>query len=103
MISLCELFKQSKVVRYTGKAWKHHIAKNFIEGHCPTNPNGAGKGGTIFLDYKKMSEYLIKDGRDWYVAELDLVNHPICFEFGNNWMATILKAKRSDKGFVPHM
>jgi hypothetical protein len=101
MISLLEIYKKATVSNYTGKAWKHHIAEHFEEGLCPTHPNGAGKGGTIFLDYEKMLEYLIEDGRRWYVAELNLVNCPIRYDFTDKWMVTILKSKDSKEGFKP--
>lgn len=86
---------------YAGLAWKHHIAEHFEDGLCPTHPNGAGAGGTVFIDYKKMIEYLKADGRRWYVAELQLDNDPLLFEFGNDWMATILVDKSSYAGFKP--
>lgn len=88
-------------ILYTGLAWKHHIAEHFEDGSCPTHPNGAGKGATIFIDYLKMINYLKNDGRCWYVAELKLENEPLIFEFGNNYMATIQRNYHSDKGFKP--
>ena len=84
---------------YTGKAWKHHISSDF--GNTSTSDkNGAGKGGTIFLDYDKMLDYLKADGRKWHVAELYLESHPIRYDFGNNYMATILEDCESDVGFA---
>ena len=86
---------------YSGLAWKHHIAEHFENGSCPTHPNGAGKGGTIFIDYQEMIKYLKEDGRYWYVAELMLENEPLIFEFGNDYMATIQRNCRSEHGFSP--
>ena len=88
-------------VLYTGLCWKHHISEHFENGLCPTSPNGAGKGGTVFTDYSKMIEYLKKDGRRWHIAELELKNEPLIFEFGNNYMATIPFDKISTHGFKP--
>ena len=86
---------------YTGKAWKHHISKHFDEGSMPTSPNGAGKGGTVFIDYEKMIEYLTEDGRNWHIAELDLKDEPLIFEYGNDWMATVTRNIFSKEGFKP--
>lgn len=77
---------------------EHHIAEHFENGSCQTHPNGAG--GTVFTDYDKMLEYLISDGRSWYVAELSLDNEPLVFEFCNDYMATIMISKLSELGFV---
>ena len=88
-------------VLYAGLAWKHHISEHFENGNCPTHPNGAGKGATIFTDYNKMIDYLKKDGRHWHVAELNLQNEPLIFEFGNNYMATIQRDFLSENGFKP--
>lgn len=86
-------------VKYiSGKAWKHHISENFSKNK--SLKNGAGKGGTIFLNYEKMIEYLKKDGRDWHIAELELNNDPVKLEFNNDWMATILINKKSITGFM---
>ena len=91
----------NKIVLYTGLAWKHHIADDFENGNIPTKPNGAAKGGTIFVDYKKMLEYLKSDGRRWYVAELKLENEPLIFNFNNKYMATIQRNCLSEDGFKP--
>jgi hypothetical protein len=88
-----------KIDFYTGKAWKHHIASDFQNG-MPTS-GGAGKGGTIFLDYYKMLDYLKKDGRDWYIAELDLKDNLVKYEYGNDYMVTTLVNIISKKGFKP--
>jgi hypothetical protein len=90
-----------KLVLYTGLCWKHHISEDFETGKCPTKPNGAGKGGTVFTNYFKMIEYLKKDGRLWHIAELELINEPLVYEFQNDYMATILINKRSKHGFMP--
>lgn len=88
-------------VLYKGFAWKHHLAEDFENGTCPTHPNGAGKGSTIFTDYDKMLRYLKRDGRRWYVAELVLDFEVIQYGFGNSYMATILSNKSSKEGFKP--
>lgn len=84
---------------YTGIAWKHHISEHFENSKCETIPNGAGKGGTIFIDYEKMINYLKEDGRNWHIAELNLFNEPLIFKFKNKWMANITKNIHSEKGF----
>ena len=84
--------------KYTGKAWKHHIAEDFISGRCPIS-GGAGEGGTIFTDYAEMLKYLSQDGREWYAAELDLIDEQIVFEFGNIYMATTTRNIPSSTGF----
>lgn len=91
----------TKPVLYAGLAWKHHISEHFENGSCPTHPNGAGKGATIFTDYNKMLDYLKQDGRRWHVAELKLENEPLIFEFGNDYMATIQNNCLSEQGFKP--
>jgi hypothetical protein len=88
-------------MQYSGKAWKHHIADDFENDLSLCFQNGVGAGGTIFLDYSKMIDYLQKDGGKWYVAELDLFNTPISFDFGNDYMATILVSCLSNTGFIP--
>lgn len=85
---------------YTGKAWKNHISSNFKNGNAKLDA-GAGKGGTIFLDYDKMIAYLLEDGRQWHAAELDLTSELLLYEFGNDWMATILRDIPSIGGFNP--
>lgn len=83
------------------KAWKHHIAEHFLNDSIPADKNGAGKGGTVFTDWDKMVEYLKKDGRNWYAAEINVEKDELLFEFGNGYMATILVNKSSLDGFVP--
>lgn len=92
---------REKVKLYSGVAYKHHIAEHFENGSCVTHPSGAGAGATIFLDYKKMVDYLKKDGRSWYVAELQLNKEFLIFEYDNDYMATIQKDCISKKGFKP--
>lgn len=89
------------MVNYTGKSWKHHISEHFEENDLHLKENGAGAGGTIFTDYHKMIDYLKADGRKWHVAELILIQTPIVFEFGNDFMATILIDWVSIEGFKP--
>lgn len=93
--------KVSKIDIFTGKAWKHHKASNFISGSSQPHPNGAGAGGTIFLDYERMLEYFGSDVAQWWVCELELQNDPIRFDFGNTPMVTILVNKPSKEGFKP--
>jgi hypothetical protein len=90
----------NEIIFYTGNAWKHHIAKDFEKGLAPIE-GGAGKGGTIFFDYDKMVEYLKDDGREWYVAKLELDHDPVKFNFGCDYMGTILINKLSKEGFKP--
>lgn len=85
-------------MQYTGTAYKHHISEHF---NGSDSHNGAGAGGTIFLDYEKMLRYLKADGRKWHVAELCLRDCPIRFDFENDYMATILVDWASESGFYP--
>lgn len=90
------------VTYFTGTAWKHHIAEHFESGQIPLLPSTcAGINSTIFTDYDLMIDYLRADGRRWYVAELQLVNHPLYFDFGNDFMATTPVSIKSVTGFVP--
>lgn len=51
--------------------WKHHIAENFENGVTPTKNNGVGAGGTVFFDFDKMKNWLMKnDARRFYVAPI---------------------------------
>jgi len=88
---------------FSGQAWKHHISEYFVKDNYKKYPSGAGKGGTIFTDYDKMLDYLNKDGRRWHIAELNLQNEPLLFEFGNSYMATIQRDFLSEKGFEPYI
>jgi hypothetical protein len=81
------------------KAWKHHLAENFENAFSPTHNNGAGVGATIFTNYDKMLVYLKKDGRRWYIAELDVKESEIARDMFDDAMATILVNKKSKKGF----
>jgi hypothetical protein len=81
---------------YTGMAWKHHISEHFENYE---EFGGAGKGGTIFIDYNKMLNYLKEDGRNWHIAELNLYNEPLIFKFKDKWMANVTRDIHSDKGF----
>lgn len=88
------------LTQYTGKAWKHHIAADY-ENWDNSIPTGAAYGSTIFTNYDKMLDYLRTDGRHWAVAELDLEDATLLFEFGNDYMATILQNSLSKEGFKP--
>ena len=103
LFDIKKLFIGYSSAEFTGKAWKHHSAANFTkeENPSPRHPNGAGKGGTIFIDFNAMIDYLEADGREWYIAELDLNKTPILFDMGNFGMATILTDLQSEKGFFP--
>ena len=74
-----------KCDHYSGYAWKHHLSSQ-VKPHY----EGAGAGATIFTDYSVMLEYLKKDGRDWHIAELYLIDAPIRYDFKNKNMVTIL-------------
>jgi|TARA_R110000751_G_scaffold15422_4_gene50027 hypothetical protein len=80
--------------------WKHHISEHFKDGTLTTD-GGAGVGGTVFMDYEKMVEYLKKDGREWYVAELEVDETELEFNFKQNYMATILVNRISKTGYKP--
>jgi len=82
------------------KVWKHHIAKHFEDGTLITDAY-PDIGSTVFTNYNLMVEYLKRDGRRWYVAELKLENETLVFEFGNNYMATIQRYYLSEQGFKP--
>ena len=86
-------------MKYTGKAWKHHISEHF--SGTDSDGNGARAGGAIFLDYEKMLEYLKRDGRQWHICELNLQECPILFDFENDYVATILIDWVSESGFYP--
>lgn len=100
MANIDRLIEMSNTINYTGKAWKHHVSSDFTD-EATNCDNGAGKGGTIFLDYDKMIEYLNSDGRKWHVAELNLKSCPIRYDFGNKYMATIMQDWLCENGFVP--
>jgi hypothetical protein len=80
--------------------WKHHISEHFKDGTLTTD-GGAGVGGTVFIDYEKMMEYLKKDGREWYVAELEVDETELEFNFKQNYVATILVNRISKTGYKP--
>lgn len=80
-----ELFENPIESMFSGKAWKHHLTKQVKEWY-----EGAGKGATIFLDYDFMVKYLKEDGREWSVAELELKDTPIRYDFLSKGMVTIL-------------
>jgi hypothetical protein len=48
-----------------------------------------------------MINYLKEDGRKWHIAELNLKDEPLIFEFGNDWMATVIRDILSEQGFKP--
>ena len=91
--------ESNNCVFYTGKAWKHHVSKDFKNKKLLQCVNGAKKGATVFLDYHKMIDYLKADGRKWHAAELNLFSTKIEFNFKNKHMATILEDCISVKGF----
>lgn len=87
---------------YTGKAWKHHVAEHFEKDPGLLGPgNGAGAGGTIYLDYEYMLQQLRTDKRRWYVAELDLVDEPLVFTSTITERATTTRDIESREGFKP--
>ena len=79
--------------------WKNHISEDFKKNPSLLINNGVGIGGTIFLDYNKMVDYLIKNGRRWHVAEIDMEEHE--FKNINNFMAISLVSRYSKSGFKP--
>lgn len=82
-------------------AYKHHISEHFEEDPSLVFDNGAGKGGTVFLDYDKMVDYLMNDGRRWHICTLEVNINELKFEFNNDWMATILVNKKAIDYFKP--
>ena len=74
------------------KAWKHQIAEHFEDGTLTTDAFPA-LGSTVFTNYEKMVSYLRKDGRRWYIAELE-VNEEEIEPFKNGFMATIKVIKQ---------
>jgi hypothetical protein len=84
------------------KAWKHHISEHFEPiGFIPCHPNGGGKGGTIFLNYQTMIEYLKNTEMDWHVAELNVTESQITRHPNNKYLATLNESVGSDFGFYP--
>lgn len=81
--------------------WKHHIAEHFVSGKLPAHPNGGGVGGTVFLSRDQMLSYLKKDGRDWWVAELEVEANEIKIHPECDYMADLLVNKLSTEGFKP--
>lgn len=81
------------------KVWKHHVAEHFEVIETSYESTVCSKS-TVFLDYDKMLEYLKKDGRRWYVAELDVDDTEIEL-YANGYMATLLVDKKPSSPFVP--
>lgn len=54
------------------RAWKHHIGQDFIDMPELIHDNGAGKNGTIFLDYNYMLGYLWKERKHYWACELSV-------------------------------
>ena len=61
--------------------------------------NGAGKGGTVFVNYQQLKRYLKKDGRRFYVAKILITKNKLDFNFDNKFIATIKISKQSKDGF----
>lgn len=89
------------IKNFTGIIYKHHISEHFESGECPLFPNGVGKGGTVFLDYNFMIDYLKKTNKKWHIAKIELNNEPLLFEFDSELMATTLRSHSSFTGFYP--
>ncbi len=88
--------------KYTGKAWKHHIAEDFEKDPKLLGPgNGAGANSTIFLDYDYMVQQLRTTRQRWYIAELDLQEEPLYFQAGVTQRATTTRDIESKEGFKP--
>lgn len=77
--------------------WKHHIAEHFEDGTVLTDASPA-IGSTVFTNYNSMVNYLKRDGRRWYIAELD-VDETEIEPFENEYMATIKVIKKPKKEF----
>ena len=77
--------------------WKHHIAKDFQDGTLITDAYPA-IGSTVFTDYDLMIDYLKRDGRRWYIAELDVDETEIEI-LENGYMATIKVIKKPKEEF----
>lgn len=94
--------KRNDPIKYTGKAWKHHIAEDFEKNPGLLGPgNGAGTGATIFLNWDYMLQQLKTDRRRFYVAELDLQEEPLIFTPGVKLRATTTREIESKEGFKP--
>lgn len=84
------------------KAFKHHIARDFINDPTLLGPgNGAGKNGTVFLDYNYMVGFLKFDAWRWYYCEIEVEEHEIRRHSTNKFMATMKIPKQSIEGFKP--
>jgi len=79
--------------------YKHHVSKHFKKGI--SRNNGVGEGGTVFLDFNKMKDYLRADGRKWSIAILNMNKEDLHFNMGNEYMATSKISKSCKKGFEP--
>ena len=77
--------------------WKHHIAKDFEDGTLITDAYPA-IDSTVFTDYDLMIDYLKRDGRRWYIAELDVDETEIEI-LENGYMATIKVIKKPKEEF----
>ncbi len=82
-------------------AYKHHIAKHFIERPDLIKNNGAGVGATIFLNFEDMLKCLSHDHRDWYYCTIEVDEADLNFNFGCDYMATLLVSKRAIDNYKP--
>ena len=79
------------------KVWKHHIAKHFEDGTLITDAY-PDIGSTVFTNYNLMVEYLKRDGRRWYIAELEVDEKEI-EPYKNGYMATINVIRKPKEEF----
>lgn len=89
--------KKMKEVYYTGRAWKHHRVEDFDRN--PLKYANASKGGTIFLDYDKMIQYLKMLGGHWYICELILQDELVCLNHNQSWMVDVTRSIPYERGF----
>jgi hypothetical protein len=82
------------------RAWKHHLKAPYLHSQDVFRI-GAGAGGAVFLDYDKMLQYLKQDSNEYEVAEIEVALDELRFDYGNDWMATILVDRFSSTGFQP--
>ena len=81
------------------RVYKHHISSHFEEDPTLLHNNGAGRGGTVFLNFQKMLERLSKSQQDWHYCELDVEEYEIQRNNQDPDLATILVNKKADGSF----
>lgn len=82
--------------------WKHHIAEDYEKNGVPTLGNGVGVGGTVFLDFNRMVDWLKQnDKRAFYVAPIDMNVSELEFNQPETFMADSRVKKISVGPFAP--